>query len=72
MVVEARDRSNGETHFFELNFPAKDGAAYQFMWRDGRRRVLEVRHITEVPSDAKVERAAFDAPSHEIVVHTGR
>jgi hypothetical protein len=72
MIVEARDSSTGDTHYFQLNFPAKNGAAYQFVWRDGRRRVLEVRHVDAAPADANVAFAAFDSPSHEIIVQSGR
>ena len=72
MIVEAHDTSTGETHFFELNFPAKSGAPYQFVWRDGRRRVLEVRHVSGVPADSTLVHANFDVPSHEIIVQTGR
>ncbi len=72
MIVEAHDRASGETHYFEVNFPAKNGAEYQFMWRDGRRRVLEIRHLAERPADAVFERASFDVPSHELIVQSGR
>jgi hypothetical protein len=72
MVVEAHDKESGESHFFEVNFPAKHGAEYQFMWFDGRRRVLEVRHLSELPADASVQIATLDAPSHEIFVQSGR
>ena len=72
MIVEAHDSSTGDTHYFEVNFPAKNGAPYQFVWLDGRRRVLEVRHVASAPADADVAFAAFDAPSHEIIVQSGR
>jgi hypothetical protein len=72
MIVEAHDPSTGDTQYFEVNFPAKNGAPYQFVWRDGRRRVLEVRHVAGAPADADVALAAFDAPSHEIIVQSGR
>jgi hypothetical protein len=72
MIVEARDRSTGETAYFQVNFPAKDGADYQFVWRDGRRRVLEVRHVAEAPAGADVGLAIFDVPSHELIVQAGR
>ena len=72
MIVEAHDASTGETHYFQVNFPAKSGAPYQFVWRDGRRRVLEVRHIPAAPAGADVGIATFDVPSHEIIVQAGR
>ena len=72
MIVEGLDRASGESHYFKVNFPPKNGGSYQFMWMDGRRRVLEIRHLSEPPSDAIVELAALDAPSHEIIVQTGR
>ena len=72
MFVEARDRASGETHYFQLNFPAKNGAEYQFVWRDGRRRILEVHHLGGIPAGGSVEQASFDVPSHEIIVQTGR
>ena len=72
MIVEAHDSATGDTHYFEINFPAKSGATYQFVWRDGRRCALEVRHVATAPADAVVARAAFDSPSHEIIVQSGR
>ncbi len=72
MIVEGVDRESGESQYFEVNFPAKNGASYQFMWMDGRRRVLEVRHVAETPAGTAVELATFDVPSHEIIVQTGR
>jgi hypothetical protein len=72
MVVEARDNTSGETHYFEVNFPPKNGAEYQFMWLDGRRRILEVRQVPEAPPGAVVRLATFDVPSHEIIVQEGR
>jgi hypothetical protein len=72
MIVEARDSTTGESHYFEVNFPAKNGAPYQFMWADGRRRVLEVHHVAEAPAGADLLRATFDVPSHEIIVQSGR
>lgn len=72
MIVEGLDRESGQSHYFEVNFPPKNGGSYQFMWMDGRRRVLELRHPVQPPADATVERAVLDAPSHEIIVQTGR
>ena len=72
MVVEGHDRASGDSHYFQVNFPARHGTDYQFMWMDGRRRVLEVRHVDAVPAGATVEQATFDVPSHEIIVQTGR
>ena len=72
MIVEARDKTSGETHYFEVNFPPKSGADYQFVWLDGRRRVLEVRPVSEPPPGARLLLAVFDVPSHEIIVQSGR
>lgn len=72
MIVEARDTATGESYFFNVNFAAKNGKPYQFMWFDGRRAVLEVHPVSEAPPDAEVLIATFDVPSHEIFVQAGR
>ena len=72
MIVEARDLTGDDALYFDLNFAPKNGGAYTFMWRDGRRKSMVVRHVSTAPADVDVLKAAFDVPSHEIYVQSGR
>lgn len=72
MLVEAHDPANGEKLYFDLNCFVRNGATYTFMWFDGRRRILTVNACTDLPTDVRPTRAAFDASSHEINVQEGR
>jgi hypothetical protein len=72
MIIEARDISSGDAHFFDVNFAAKNGGQYVFMWLDGTRRTMEVSTHTVPPEGVEMLLATFDVPSHEIIVQSGR
>lgn len=72
MLVEARDVASGAVQYFDLNFPARNGSEFTFMWMDGTRRRMALTQLSERPADAAIHRAALDVASHEIVVQSGR
>ena len=72
MIIEARDIASGDAHFFDLNFAAKNGGQYIFVWLDGTRRTMEISTKATPPEGVEMLKASFDVPSHEIIVQTGR
>ena len=72
MIVEARELTGDDAFYFDVNFAPKNGGEYTFMWLDGRRKAMVVRHVASAPAGVEVLKATFDVPSHEIYVQSGR